>query len=265
MKSRHENCCCHRKLCAQSSADRCAEYVQKSNERRQHRRHKSASSDSRGHVKPREHCRHQHQHDQAKVRRSHSVGCVEKQPNHDHHRHQHSHHHHHHHHHTPEHQHRSHQRNHDDHRSKDRHHRPPKADRKRKSGGKEEKKHKEKTPARQKSTGCSAHVCANCNHLCDGGLGGGSTQLQQQNQPPPPQQQGQPQQQQQPPPEEIENMRKGVVKGIKELSRSLRRQNLFKLAQDGQRESQKVRHGHWSASIRRHRSKSRRKDWKQKY
>lgn len=78
----------------------------------------------------------------------------------------------------------------------------------------------------------------------------------------PPQQQSQYQQQPQnkPPPPELEELRKNVFKGIKEFSKSLRKQQWLG-EMDYIRSSRKVKHGHKPETMEEHRKGSRRRDW----
>ena len=77
-------------------------------------------------------------------------------------------------------------------------------------------------------------------------------------------QQQQQQQAQKPPPPELEAMRKNVFKGIKEFSKSLRKQQWLGDV-DYVRSSRKVNHGHKPESLEKHRKKSKRRDWAQQY
>ncbi|VDM32114.1 unnamed protein product [Hydatigera taeniaeformis] len=80
-------------------------------------------------------------------------------------------------------------------------------------------------------------------------------QQQQQQQPPP---------QQKPPPPELEELRKNVFKGIKEFSKSLKKQQWCG-DMDYVRSTRKVKHGHKDESLEDHRKQSRRRDWIQHY
>lgn len=78
------------------------------------------------------------------------------------------------------------------------------------------------------------------------------------------QQQQQQQPQQKPPPPELEELRKNVFKGIKEFSKSLKKQQWYG-DMDYVRSTRKVKHGHKDESLEDHRKQSRRRDWIQHY
>ncbi|KAL5107164.1 hypothetical protein TcWFU_010011 [Taenia crassiceps] len=129
--------------------------------------------------------------------------------------------------------------------------------------------------------------CQGCQHAWGDAYDSGPYQhpsrMQQKYQPmpPPPQAQGQfqplpdqqqqPQQQQQqqqpqqkPPPPELEELRKNVFKGIKEFSKSLKKQQWYG-DMDYVRSTRKVKHGHKDESLEDHRKQSKRRDWIQHY